>query len=624
MSESGLPEEVARKRAELEALEGRPADDPDRLEIMADLAWASRFGEWLEAKRLAEEAYRRADGLGLPIVRAKAGRALLLFYRWTHQLPSALDVGVHALEAYRELEDRDGEAAVCDGLATILEELGDYPPALEYATTAHEIAIEQGELSRQGWALSSLGGIHAALGETEEALRLLQLGREVFERDANERGMGRIDFRRAKILIALGDLEGARQCYQFLERIGPALFGFGHWYAYAGLGDLARAEGDYETARRRYEDALRERARPMLILTTKLSLARLSVEEGNFSEARERLDALLVDDMVAEAKPILAQLHELLAGVCERSGDHAAALQHFRRFHAVRGEVQDEEARATLRHERLRREIESARKDAEIHQLRYVELASMQARLVEHEKLAALGNLAAGVAHELNTPLGVLHSNLQLLRRTLDRALPMAEEQEGKLAKLLRSAGPVIETSTEAGSRMATFVQRVIRFAGVDRADREATDLGECIESVLAMIEADLSDGVKLVRDLEPVPTTHASPARINQALMTVVLNAVAAVEREAGQGEVAVELKSQDGEIHVTVRDDGPGMAPERAAALFDVAFDSSGSRVEVRMGLPTVAATMSSLGGSVEATSSPGEGTTITMRFVASPPPT
>ena len=117
--------DLAELRARLATLDDGPADAPERLDVMAALGWQLRFGAPKEGEAFAEQAHRLATQCGYLPARAQAGRSLLMYMRWRHDLADAVVVAQQALSDFRELGDLDSCAAVLDGLSTILEELGD-------------------------------------------------------------------------------------------------------------------------------------------------------------------------------------------------------------------------------------------------------------------------------------------------------------------------------------------------------------------------------------------------------------------------------------------------------------------------------------------------------------------
>lgn len=247
----------------------------------------------------------------------------------------------------------------------------------------------------------------------------------------------------------------------------------------------------------------------------------------------------------------------------------------------------------------------------------------MQAKLVEAEKMALLGRLAAGTAHELNTPLAVLSNNNQvtataverlvtLLQTTPDGQLvPRAHHQARKLASVLQSSRA---SNEQAIARMVAIAHGFERFTQLDQAERRAFDVHEGLRSALTLLEPTLPETIVIERHFEPVPKIEAWPRELNFAFLTVLQNAVDAL---AGRGTIALETATTLQSVLVLVRDTGRGMSPEHVAHLFDVAWSDDGQRTRMRLGLSAAYATMQKHGGAIEAQSTLGEGTTVTFRF-------
>jgi len=307
----------------------------------------------------------------------------------------------------------------------------------------------------------------------------------------------------------------------------------------------------------------------------------------------------------------------VLAEVCERRGELARALEQLRQAQALREQIARNDARNKLAQVEARAAMDAAKKDAEIHKLRFVELHGMQAKLVEAERMAFLGKLAAGMAHELNTPLGVLRSNLELSTSAARRLTALLGE-EGEDAAQARRLAEVLAanraTSGEAIERIAAIARSFGRFSQLDQAARRAFDVREGVESALALLEPTVPHEITIERRLDPVPTIEGWPRELNHAFMTVLQNAVQAIE---GAGAVTVETSATAEQVLVRVRDSGCGMDEDEAARLFDVDWSARGPRTRMRLGLAAAHSTMQEHGGAIDVESAPGAGTTVTFRF-------
>jgi two-component system NtrC family sensor kinase len=229
---------------------------------------------------------------------------------------------------------------------------------------------------------------------------------------------------------------------------------------------------------------------------------------------------------------------------------------------------------------RVTAELERRRADAE--------LARVQAKLIQTEKLASLGQLTAGVAHEINTPTGIIRSNADLAKRLLEKlrgALNddgLTEEAERYLAAL----ADVTEASSTASDRISDIVSNLKRFSRVDTAEYQETDIRDGIESTLALLEPQLPEGVVIERKYGDVPKILSHSAELNQVFMTLLQNAIDAVD---GEGTITITTSSDEDQVYATVADDGPGIPREMLDNLFEIGFSTKGARIGMRVGLST-----------------------------------
>jgi len=221
-------------------------------------------------------------------------------------------------------------------------------------------------------------------------------------------------------------------------------------------------------------------------------------------------------------------------------------------------------------------------------------LKEHQAKLVQSEKLATVGRLAAGVAHEINNPLAVILGYVKLLRKRADAAT------DEDLA--------VVEEET---LRCKEIVEGLLDLSRPLQAGRERLDLRVvCADVVARFREADVLDGVEVAIDGDAVAEGH--PARIRQVIANLVRNAA---EAAGPGGRVSIALSATEGEARASVRDSGPGLDARARDRLFEPFFTTK--ERGTGLGLAVSRAIARAHGGDVEAANSDGDGATFTLRL-------
>jgi len=270
---------------------------------------------------------------------------------------------------------------------------------------------------------------------------------------------------------------------------------------------------------------------------------------------------------------------------------------------------------------RLREELVLANEDLEHKvQERTRELREKQAQLVQSEKMAALGNLVAGVAHEINTPLGALHSNVDIFIRTFDkiRALvsdpstPAEVRENPELLKLIDAVDEVNTVSRMATRRIVNIVNSLRNFARLEEAERKDADLHEGIESTLTLVHHQMKNRIDVVKNYGEIPHIRCYPNQLNQVFMNLLVNAAQAIE---GTGTITVTTRrgESEGSVVVEISDDGRGIDPENLSKIFDPGFTTKGAGVGTGLGLSIVYQIVKDHDGEVEVVSQPGVGTTF-----------
>ena len=238
------------------------------------------------------------------------------------------------------------------------------------------------------------------------------------------------------------------------------------------------------------------------------------------------------------------------------------------------------------------------------------EVSELRRQLVVSGRLAAVGELAAGIAHEINNPLAFIGANLRLLGEHWER-LDKAHEDGGAagvLDDVLAESEELIQESIEGVDRAAGIVQDVKVLAHGGSHRRQQLDINRIIEHALRIARPQLAS-TRVEQHLEPVPEIHGSPGELEQVLLNLVLNAKAAV---GDLGTLRVTSRADMGSIEITVQDDGTGIAPDVLERVFDPFFTTKPVGEGTGLGLAISHEIIRRHGGDLRLESRPDEGTT------------
>ena len=238
-----------------------------------------------------------------------------------------------------------------------------------------------------------------------------------------------------------------------------------------------------------------------------------------------------------------------------------------------------------------------------------------EAGLLQAGRLAAVGALAAGVAHEVNSPLAGILANLAFALEALP-GLGGEDEAVGEVSAALKDA-------RSAAERLRDIVRDLRLFARTDEGDRGPIAVGPVLEATLGLLANQLRHRARVVRVMADAPKVVATASSLGQAFLNLLLDAAQAIpEGAASQNEIRVTLgRDADGAALVEISDSGAGMSPEALAHAFDPHRPRRPGG-PAGMGLPVARAVIERLGGSISVESAPGHGTTSRVRLPPAPP--
>jgi signal transduction histidine kinase len=251
----------------------------------------------------------------------------------------------------------------------------------------------------------------------------------------------------------------------------------------------------------------------------------------------------------------------------------------------------------------------------------------IQEQLLISERMASVGTLAAGVAHEINNPLAVVVGNLQIIAQDLQT---LAREVEGfpdavrkelgdrftRLASTLTSTRSSTADAEEAGERVRTIVRDLRVFSRSQEDRREAIDVHTVLESSLRMARNEIRHRARIVRQFGEVPKVDANEARLGQVFLNLIVNASHAIpEGKTDANAITITTRRAGDMVAVDVADTGGGIAPEVLPRIFDVFFTTKPIGVGTGLGLSICHRIVAALNGRIDVDSQVGHGTRFTV---------
>ena len=275
----------------------------------------------------------------------------------------------------------------------------------------------------------------------------------------------------------------------------------------------------------------------------------------------------------------------------------------------------------------------------------YEQLKSSQAALVQSEKMASLGQMVAGVAHEINTPLGYVRNNVEMVQGVFAQVRELLGEHE-RLTQMLTDEGAdeqalsqlLFKLTAEAQDlhdskllddtealfgdtlfgvdTIKDLVINLRNFSRLDAARVAEVNLNDCLDQTLVIANNVLKNKVEVIKRYGEIPQVACSPSQINQVLLNMMSNAVQAIEHD--QGKLLLKTETEGAWVRISIQDNGKGIAQEHLPKIFDPFFTTKPVGQGTGLGLSISYQIVQAHGGTIHVASVPGKGT----RFIISLP--
>jgi two-component system, NtrC family, sensor kinase len=267
----------------------------------------------------------------------------------------------------------------------------------------------------------------------------------------------------------------------------------------------------------------------------------------------------------------------------------------------------------------------------------YAELKAAQSQILQQDKMASVGQLAAGVAHEINNPMGFIISNINTLKKYVSKIWEFVSAQTAVLDNKPLSDGTtpspagldeiknslridyikedienLIAESLDGADRVKKIVQALKSFSRIDETEYKPADINSGIESTINIVWNELKYKVNLTRDYGDIPQTICNPGQLNQVFMNILVNAVNAIE---SHGDILVKTWSEDGWIMVLISDTGSGIPQDMLKRIFEPFFTTKEVGKGTGLGLSIAYDIIKKHNGDIKVESTVGRGSSFTI---------
>ncbi len=271
------------------------------------------------------------------------------------------------------------------------------------------------------------------------------------------------------------------------------------------------------------------------------------------------------------------------------------------------------------------------------------ELKITQSQMVQNSKLASLGRLAGGVAHEINNPLAYAYGNVQLLEKQLDdltellkayaelqnevekeaadpeRALELAEKASKLFEKInknfnMEELPDLIKDTLDGLTRIKNIVKALKDFASPGSGEKVLCDLNQCVGATLKLVSSAVGKKARVITNLEEIPPIMCISQELNEALVNMIINASQAMDK---MGFIEITTAFKDPNVVLKIKDAGHGIPRDIIDRIFDPFFTTRAVGEGMGLGLSITYGIVRNHGGTIEVESEPGLGTTFTVKL-------
>ena len=469
-----------------------------------------------------------------------------LIHSKTGKYEQAINAYMKSLDIYQQIDDKRGIAGSYNNIGILHESLANYQRAIEYYQKALDEHKELDDKQGTAIALNNIGELFIKLNDYDKAMYYLQQGLDLSTEIGAKQLISSSYAYLAQLYEAKGDYRNALENCRLSATYSDSIYNYGK------SKEIAEMEVRYETERRERE----------------IELLR---KETKIQELELKKQTIIRNFLI-----ILTLLTIVLAVVL------------FNRYLLRRKTAQIlQEKNYEL--ETANRNLQESTEDL---RMALDNLSATQSQLIQSEKMAALGKLVGGIAHEINNPVGAVVSSSDVI----DRAAKQFEHHLKK-AKNIKSLLENVDfqktlnilkqsntTTSTSAHRIANMITSLKNFARLDESGYQKADLHEGLDSTLTIMMHELGDRITVNRNFGDIPRIFCNPSELNQVFLNLIQNAQKAI---SGVGSITIRTGRRENErVFISINDTGCGIPPDKLKTLFNFSFTMQASRVRRSFG--------------------------------------
>lgn len=510
------------------------------------------------------------------------------------------------LKAYKLIEDSDNDAfkiGLLNNISIVLTAQKNWKKALEYVLSAKKIKGEKEIDIFYIECIVTIGNVYLNLYDIDKAYDYFLKARELA-----------LQKKYTNILAAIA----------------------------TNLADLFATKKNFEQALIYAQEAItleQEAGNKLGIVRTLKVIGEIYTYQEKYFEAISYYRKSLKVAEEAKLTEFIRDLYQNLTKAYESLRNFERAFYYQQKYLAIAQQMLNEEKARTLAEMEIIYETERKEKEAEIYRLRNVELKETlqqlkdtQTQLVQAEKMASLGQLTAGIAHEVNNPINFISGNVQPLKRNIDFLFELIDKYEQKESEeeiedfrdyidfeyTKEEIEEMLTGVVEGVSRTRDIVQGLRNFSHLDREGRYLIDVQESLESTQLLLKHQLREAphVQIRTEYETLPAVSAYGSKLNQVFMNILTNAIQAIPTSQ-QGEIVIRTKMLDERVQVSIADNGVGIPEAIRERIFEPFFTTKEVGAGTGLGLAISFGIIQEHQGSLVVESEEGKGTTFVIEL-------